>query len=64
MPMNKQATDQTDRETVSVEIPKVLYERVCTFCEEKNTPTGVFLIDAIGEHLQRSYKEKRRRPRL
>jgi hypothetical protein len=62
--MAGKATDHTDRDFVAVHIPKALFERVQTYCAEKNITIDEFFIDAIGEQLQRSYKEKRRRPRL
>ena len=62
--MAKKASATSDSETVAVDIPRVLFERVQVFCDEKNISTTEFFIDAIGEQLQRSYKEKRKRPRL
>lgn len=62
--MTKKTIEPLDSEKVTVSIPKGLYDRVRVYCDEKNITTDEFLIDAIGEQLQRSYKEKRRRPRL
>lgn len=62
--MTKKTIEKTDSETVAVNIPKGLFDRMRVYCDEKNITTDEFLIDAIGEQLQRSYKEKRRRPRL
>lgn len=62
--MAKKALVTSDSETVAVDIPKVLFKRVKAYCDEKDITTTEFFIDAIGEQLQRSYKERRKRPRL
>ena len=49
---------------VAVKIPKVLYDRVEVYCNDRNITPDEFFMDAIGEKLQRSYSEKRKRPRL
>lgn len=62
--MTTKMTEKMDNETVAVNIPKGLFDRMRVYCDEKNITTDEFVIDAIGELLHRSYKEKRRRPRL
>lgn len=62
--MTKNASETKHNETVAVNIPKVLFDRVRVYCEERNITIDEFMLDAIGEQLQRSYKERRRRPRL
>jgi hypothetical protein len=62
--MTKKTIEKTDNETVAVNIPKGLVDRMRVYCDEKNITTEEFVIDAIGEKLHRSYKEKRKRPRL
>lgn len=62
--MTKQTKDTADSEMVAVEIPKVLYDRVEVYCNDRNITPYEFFMDAIGEKLQRSYSEKRKRPRL
>ena len=62
--MTTQVPDSTENDPVAVNIPRALFDRVRVYCEEKNITIDEFFIDAIGEQLQRSYKERRRRPRL
>jgi hypothetical protein len=62
--MTNQSKDTADSEMVTVEIPKVLYDRVEVYCNDRNITPDEFFMDAIGEKLQRSYSEKRKRPRL
>ena len=57
-------SEEPDHDVVRIPVPKALYERVEVYCSDKKITPREFLIDAIGEKLQLSYKERRRRPRL
>jgi metal-responsive CopG/Arc/MetJ family transcriptional regulator len=56
--------DRPEQNTVCVNIPKALYDRVETFCASKNMTADEFIFDAISEMLASVYKEKRRKQRL
>jgi hypothetical protein len=61
MKANKQVMPE---EQITLEIPKVLYERVATYCKTKGITPLEFIIEAISEKLASIHKEKRKKQRL
>jgi hypothetical protein len=57
-------TNSPADESLGLKIPKVLIERVETYCQSIGIAPHEFIIDAISEKLASIYKEKRRKPRL
>ena len=57
-------TERSANNSFSVNIPKILMERVEAYCQSSGITPIEFIIDAISEKLASIYKEKRRKPRL
>jgi hypothetical protein len=49
---------------MKIEIPEGLERRIEAFCEKNKLDINEFVVDAIIEKIDRSYKEKRRKPRI
>ena len=63
--MKKKPTpNKTEVKMLTTRVPKVLIERVKTFCAENEMTIQDFVSDAIIEKLALVYKERRKKPRL
>ena len=57
-------TNSSADECLDLKIPKVLIERVESYCQSIGIAPHEFIIDAISEKLASIHKEKRKKPRL
>ena len=51
-------------DSICVNIPKALYERVEDYCKAKGIAPSEFILDAVSEKLFSIHQERRRKPRL
>lgn len=56
--------DQMDKESICIDIPKALYERVENYCKANGVEASEFIFDAVSEKLRSIHQEKRKKPRL
>ena len=56
--------EETETEMLNTRLPKNLFKRVKTFCDENEMTIQDFVTDAITEKLALVHKERRQRSRL
>lgn len=51
-------------DTVCIDIPRAMYERVQVYCSTRGMTPDEFIFDAVTEKLASVHKERRRKQRL
>ena len=58
------APEETETEMLNIRLPKNLFKRVKTFCDENEMTIQDFVTDALIDKLTLVHKERRQRSRL
>ncbi|MGD2029720.1 MAG: hypothetical protein PVG86_07245 [Desulfobacterales bacterium] len=60
----KPKPEMTKTKPINIMLPEELVDRVNIVCADKDVTIQEFVVDAIIEKLELTYKDRRKRPRL
>jgi hypothetical protein len=62
--MEKKPAEKNETKLLNIMLHEELFERLQTYCSERDIKIQEFVTDAIIDKLKLAYKERRKRPRL
>ena len=62
--MEKKPAEKNETKLLNIMLHEELFERLQTYCSERDIKIQEFVTDAMIDKLKLAYKERRKRPRL